>query len=62
MRQWYNDDVVPLFDDVFQERLYCIRYVHTWIADNGKAVQERYFVAPSPADVGREQRVPVSAS
>lgn len=27
LRPWTNDDVVPRPDDVFQERLYCIRYV-----------------------------------
>lgn len=27
LRLWENDDLVPRPDDVFQERLYCIRYV-----------------------------------
>ena len=26
LRQWQNDDLVPRLDDVFQERLYCIRW------------------------------------
>ena len=26
LRQWQNDDVVPRLDDVFQERLYCVRW------------------------------------
>ncbi len=29
LRQWENDDLVPRPDDVFQERLYCIRYLET---------------------------------
>lgn len=30
LRLWTNDDLVPRPDDVFQERLYCIRWVETW--------------------------------
>ncbi len=29
LRLWENDDITPRPDDVFQERLYCIRYVET---------------------------------
>lgn len=29
LRLWENDDLVPRPDDVFQERLYCIRYLET---------------------------------
>lgn len=30
LRLWENDDLVPRPDDVFQERLYCIRYIETY--------------------------------
>lgn len=30
LRLWENDDLVPQPDDVFQERLYCIRWVETY--------------------------------
>jgi len=30
LRMWKNEDVVPRPDDVFQERLYCIRWVETY--------------------------------
>jgi len=30
LRMWENDDLVPRPDDVFQERLYCIRWVETY--------------------------------
>jgi adenine-specific DNA methylase len=30
LRPWENDDLVPRPDDVFQERLYCIRWVETY--------------------------------
>jgi putative DNA methylase len=57
LRLWENDDLVPRPEDVFQERLYCIRYVHTWIDADGKEQQERYYVAPDKGDVAREHRV-----
>lgn len=49
LRRWSNDDVVPRPDDVFQERLYCIR----WINTKG----ERRYAAPEAADLARETRV-----
>lgn len=30
LRLWENEDVIPREGDVFQERLYCIRYVESW--------------------------------
>lgn len=30
LRPWENDDLVPRRDDIFQERLYCIRWVETY--------------------------------
>ena len=24
---WENEDIIPQEDDIFQERLYCIRYI-----------------------------------
>ncbi|MEQ1741069.1 MAG: anti-phage-associated DUF1156 domain-containing protein [Candidatus Nitrotoga sp.] len=49
LRRWSNDDVVPRPGDVFQERLYCIR----WINAEG---QPRY-AAPDAADLAREAKV-----
>jgi len=49
LRRWTNEDVVPRLDDVFQERLYCIR----WIDGNGK----RRYAAPDDADLAREAKV-----
>lgn len=57
LRLWENDDLVPRPDDMFQERLYCIRYIHTWVDADGKPQQERYYIAPTEADLVREQRV-----
>lgn len=30
LRQWEKDDIVPRPGDIFQERLYCIRYIETY--------------------------------
>lgn len=49
LRRWSNDDVVPRLGDVFQERLYCIR----WINAKG----ERRYAAPEAADLARETKV-----
>jgi putative DNA methylase len=49
LRRWSNDDVVPRPGDVFQERLYCIR----WINAKG----ERRYAAPDTADLARETKV-----
>ena len=49
LRRWSNDDVVPCPGDVFQERLYCIR----WINSRG----ERRYAAPDASDLEREAKV-----
>jgi putative DNA methylase len=49
LRKWTNEDVVPRPDDVFQERLYCIR----WIDSEGK----RRYAAPDSSDLAREAKV-----
>ncbi|HVT27530.1 MAG TPA: hypothetical protein VHE81_05875, partial [Lacipirellulaceae bacterium] len=49
LRHWSPSDLVPRSDDVFQERLYCIR----WIDPNGT----RRYAAPTQHDMARESRV-----
>jgi adenine-specific DNA methylase len=49
LRRWSNDDIVPRPGDVFQERLYCIRWVN--------AKGERRYAAPDAADLLRETKV-----
>ncbi len=56
LRRWTNDDVVPRAGDVFQERLYCIRWVKTVIR-NGKPKEIRRYAAPDAADLAREVAV-----
>lgn len=57
IRQWEKCDVVPKKNDVFQERLYCIRYVETFTDDNGDIQTIRHFVEPTEKDVMREKKV-----
>jgi len=56
LRPWENDDVVPRPDDVFQERLYCIRWVETY-TEKGKVKTRRHYRAPNELDLRREAQV-----
>lgn len=49
LRRWTNEDLVPRPGDVFQERLYCIR----WVDADGN----RRYAAPDDDDLRREARV-----
>jgi putative DNA methylase len=49
LRRWSSDDLVPRPGDVFQERLYCIR----WVDADGN----RRYAAPDADDLAREARV-----
>ena len=57
LRRWTNDDLVPRPGDVFQERLYCIRWVKTVTGPDGKSREVRRYAAPEAADLTRESRV-----
>ncbi len=48
LRLWEKNEFIPRPDDVFQERLYCIRYVSN---------EGRYYIAPSEEDLKREEIV-----
>jgi len=50
LRKWEAYEFIPQPDDVFQERLICIRYVK----QNQK---ERYYTAPTKEDYKREEKV-----
>ena len=56
LRRWSNDDLVPRPGDVFQERLYCIRWVRTIVDEDGKTREIRRYAAPNHADLLRETR------
>ncbi|CDF59187.1 hypothetical protein [Thermobrachium celere] len=49
LRRWEKHEFMPREEDVFQERLYCIRYED----QNGN----RYYTAPTKEDLKREEKV-----
>jgi adenine-specific DNA methylase len=61
LRQWKKSDFIPSQNDIFRERLYCIRYEYEERrrAGNGeeKTKTVRYYKAPTKADHDREQKV-----
>ena len=57
LRLWENDDLVTLPDDVFQERLYCIRWVEIRIDGKGKESTIRHYRTPDGYDLKREEKV-----
>lgn len=57
LRLWENDDLVPRPDDVFQERLYCIRWVETYTDADGRPKTRRHYRAPDANDLRREEKV-----
>lgn len=57
LRKWDNDDFSPSEDDIFRERLYCIRYERQIINDNGDIITERYYREPSESDLLNEEKV-----
>jgi adenine-specific DNA methylase len=57
MRMWEKSDFMPRADDIFQERLYCIRWVETYTGKNGKEKSRRYYRSPTVEDFQRENKV-----
>ena len=49
LRLWTKDDITPRPGDIFQERLYCIR----WVNERG----ERRYATPDNEDLEREDKV-----
>ena len=54
LRRWEKSEFEPRPDDVYQERLYCIKYEKS---ANGKSRTERYYRAPNKHDIANEERV-----
>ena len=53
LRRWEKSEFEPRPDDIFQERLYCIRYEKR--AEN-KSRAERYYRAPNERDLANEEK------
>lgn len=54
LRSWDFEEFIPRPDDVFQERLYCIRWVKTIIGPDGRESESRRYAAPDVDDLIRE--------
>lgn len=50
LRLWGNEDIFPRPDDLFQERLYCIRWCD-------QSSGHRFYRAPTVEDLGKEQQI-----
>ena len=57
LRLWENDDIVPRSEDVFQERLYCIRWMETVEYSSDREQVKWHFCAPDEYDLKRENKV-----
>lgn len=57
LRSWLKNEFIPRPSDVFQERLYCIRYVNKISDEKGNLKTLRYYRAPTKEDLNREERV-----
>ncbi|NQX00649.1 DUF1156 domain-containing protein [bacterium] len=56
LRLWKNDDLVPRPDDVFQERLYCVRWIETRIdKKSGNPRTTKHYRTVTEHDLAREQ-------
>jgi|CXWL01.1.fsa_nt_gi adenine-specific DNA methylase len=60
LRGWTNGDLLPRENDIFGERLYCVRWVDSWTdldnEGNERVRSERYYRTPTIADFEREQK------
>lgn len=54
LRRWEKSEFEPRPDDVFQERLYCIKYEKP---STGKSRPERYYRVPNERDMQNEEKV-----
>ena len=57
LRRWENHDFKPRLDDIFQERLYCIRWEEEYRDENGNERYRSHYCAPDENDAKREQLV-----
>ncbi len=57
LRLWKNNDLVPSADDVLQERLYCIRWIETYLDEKGLKKTRRHYRAPDKSDLQSEVMV-----
>ena len=61
LRLWDKNDLTPLPEDIFQERLYCVRWLEPYWTTNSKGEDvlkyKRHFCSPDENDLNREKKV-----
>ena len=57
LRRWERGEWEARPDDVFHERLYCVKYEHAETRPDGKVVTTRYYQAPDARDLANEKKV-----
>ncbi|MEQ8155731.1 MAG: anti-phage-associated DUF1156 domain-containing protein [Clostridiaceae bacterium] len=57
LRKWGKFDITSNEEDIFTERLYCIRYEEEYIGKSGKIEIIRHYVEPAKSDIDREEKV-----
>lgn len=57
LRMWESGDITPRAADVFQERLYCIRWIETVVDADGKTHEIKHYRAPTQEDQKREEKI-----
>lgn len=57
IRKWDKYEFINKEDDIFRERLYCIKYIKTNRDKNGKIKDIKYYTSPNESDINREKKV-----
>lgn len=57
LRKWDLNDYINREDDIFKERLYCIKYEKKVFNNEGNIETIRYYKAPDTKDIEREKKV-----
>ncbi len=57
IRKWNKNEFVNDSNDILRERLYCIKYLKTYIDKKGNLKEQRYYKAPQIQDYEREKKV-----
>lgn len=57
LRKWSKSDFIPKSDDVFHERLYCVRYVNEYVDEAGSVKTKRQYKTVEREDLDREEKV-----
>jgi adenine-specific DNA methylase len=55
LRMWEEDDIIPRLDDIFQERLICIRWEENTITPEGAKEIKWHYLAPTIHDFKNEE-------